>query len=243
MMFFYNKFWVFVTSILSNFGRGYNFKKNLFNCELILKRNFKEKTNFSFIQVGANDGVSFDFLYSFVINRKSRGVVIEPIVEYFEDLVKNYVEYPNIVKVNKAVHKTNKSINIYKIDSSKKHRYPEWVKGLASFDKAHHLKTGIDTNDIIEEEVLADTLMNIINENYTNKKLDFFQIDTEGYDFEVLKMLDFSEMRPKIIKYESVNLKIEEVKELKVLLKQKKYYSFVEKGDTIAVDLERIRLI
>ncbi|MCF6308042.1 MAG: FkbM family methyltransferase [Flavobacteriaceae bacterium] len=243
MIKWYNILCLFFLKLINRIGRGYYLRKRLLNCESILQKNFKEQSKFSFIQVGANDGVSFDFLYDFVISRDSSGIVIEPIREYFDDLVLNYKKFPKIIKINKAVHKNKTSITFYKIDPTKANKYPEWVKGLASLDKNHHLKTGIDTNDICNEEVQADNLMEIINNYYKNKKIDFFQIDTEGYDFEVLKMVNFDKLRPKIIKYENVNLKNKEAKELQLLLKDEKYFLFEEKGDTIAVDLKRIRLI
>lgn len=64
-----------------------------FSCKKILEKNFKENSSFSFIQVGANDGVSFDYLFEIVTNRNSKGIVIEPIKEYYDELVKNYESF------------------------------------------------------------------------------------------------------------------------------------------------------
>ncbi len=238
-----NKLFLLLIYSLNKLGRGHYLKKKFFNCKSILENNFIENEGFNFIQVGAYDGVSFDFLYEFVIKRKSKGLVIEPIEEYFLELTKNYINFPEILKINKAVHSNKKTVEIYKINKNKIENYPDWVKGIASFNKEHHKKVGIKSEDIVEEVVQADTLMNIINKKYKYKKLDFFQIDTEGYDFEVLKMFDFENIKPKIIKFESINLDDKDLIKLNNFLTKKKYYLFKEKGDTIAINLRKVKAV
>src|SRR5690606_11973153 len=102
---------------------------------------------------------------------------------------------PRIIKINKAVHSTKKRMKIYKISERKKYKYPDWVKGIASIDINHHKKTHISKEDIEEECVCSDNFMNIISKSYSGKTIDFIQIDTEGYDAEVLKMLNFRLLR------------------------------------------------
>ena len=48
--------------------------------------------------------------------------------------------------------------------------------------------------------------------------LDYLQIDTEGYDVEILKMIDFNIIMPKLIRFECSNLKKSELETAK------KYY-------------------
>jgi len=208
----------------------------------ILEKNYYRRKKFTFIQVGANDGISFDFLYDFVIKRKSRGLVIEPIKEYFDELVENYLEFPLILKINKAIHLSEKEINIYKILPESANKYPDWVKGIASFDKDHHKKVKIDSKDIIVEKVVSEKLMTIISDNYIYEQLDYFQIDTEGYDYEILKMLDFNMLKPKIIKFEIVNLNELDFELSKKLLLNQGYYLIKEGNDMVAIDLKRIKL-
>jgi len=238
-----NQLLILVIKISNKFGRGFILKKKIFSSQRILERNFPKKREFSFIQVGANDGISFDFLYEFVISRKASGLVIEPVIDYFKELVINYDDYPGIIKINKAVHSFEKSKKIYKIKESRKQKYPDWVRGIASFDENHHKKTNISKEDMEVENVLADTLMNIITDSYSNKKIDYFQIDTEGYDLEILKMLDFGIIKPSIIKYEHVNLEEVDVTASIKFLNGKGYSLFNEGNDTLGIDLHRIKLI
>jgi FkbM family methyltransferase len=243
MTYFKNQLLYIIIQISNKIGRGLEFKKKIFSIKRILERNFPENCRFSFIQVGANDGVSFDNLHEFVISRKSSGLVIEPVMDYYRELVNNYKHFPDIIKVNKAIHSSEKSKKIYKIKELMKTKYPDWVKGIASFDKNHHKKVKISIEDMEVENVLADTLMNIISDYYLNKKIDYLQIDTEGYDLEILKMLDFSLVKPRIIKYEHIHLEKEDLMTSKELLMKHGYSLYNDRYNTLAIDLSRIKLI
>lgn len=212
------------------------------NTEKILKNNFPSHKTFTFIQVGGNDGISFDFLYDFVTSRKSKGVIIEPIPVYYNELHNNYMKYPDILTVNKAVHPEKEKENIYKIKDKNLLDYPDWAKGIASFNKKHLSKIITDLSDehIEELEVQCDTLMNIALPFLNN--IDYLQIDTEGFDYEVLKQIDFNKYSPAIIKYERVNLLHNTVVEAEKLLRSNGYYCFAEGIDTIAVNLKKIKL-
>ena len=112
----YLKNWLLLILIKTSnkFGRGFYLKKRILSSQNILEKNFPEKTSFNFIQVGANDGISFDFLYDFVTKRNSQGVVIEPVKDYFNELVQNYKNFKSIVKINKAIHSFEKQVYINK---------------------------------------------------------------------------------------------------------------------------------
>jgi len=84
MILIYNNLLLFVIRLLNKFRMGKKLRNKILNCRLILENNYKQESSFNFIQVGANDGVSFDFLYDFLIKRNSKGIVIEPIKEYYE---------------------------------------------------------------------------------------------------------------------------------------------------------------
>lgn len=233
---------VFLGKVSRVFGRGKYYRKKLFDLKRILEKNYPQNSNFNFIQVGANDGVSFDFLYHFVIKRNSSGVVIEPIAEYFDELLKNYKDYDNIIKVRTAIHKSLKSIEIYKINRDFFHLYPNWVKGIASFEKNNLTKFEIiDPEHIIKETVPAAPLMEIIDLEMFHK-LDFFQVDTEGYDLEVIKMIDFKKLNPKLIKAEYINLNSQDKLIVRRKLKSHGYFVFRQGMDIIGVKLKEVVL-
>ncbi|KVV15876.1 FkbM family methyltransferase [Flavobacterium sp. TAB 87] len=242
MIFQLNKIFLLIRKVENKVRKYFGNHSKLLSSKKMLEINFEEKSNFKFIQIGANDGVSFDFLYEFVVCRESQGLVIEPIKEYYDELLKNYSEYPEIFAINIAVHPTIKKTYIYKIKPSVITNYPDWVKGIASLDSEHHKKTDIKSEDIIKEEVMADALMNIISDNKFIMEIDYLQSDTEGFDLEILRMIDFSIIKPKIIKFEYINLSDSDKITANELLRDNGYYLFNEYGDTVGVNLKAIKL-
>jgi FkbM family methyltransferase len=216
--------------------------KRSFSLRKILNKNYPENQPFSFIQVGAWDGVSNDFLYEFVKKRDAAGVVIEPLPDYFDKLVKNYAFNPAIIPVNKAVHPNLKEAVLFRVDPAIKNGLPDWAGGIASFDPEHHKKSGIPGSVIITQHVPADNLMNIIRDHFKQDNADLLQVDAEGYDYEVLKQVDFSRIKPVLIKFEYMNLEKESISDAIRLLKQNGYYCFYDDIDIIAVNLWKIQL-
>lgn len=216
-----------------NFGYSYKFKISF---EKELKGFFPSGGKFYLVQVGANDGKNFDFLFDFIQSRDSFGVLIEPIKEYYDELVENYKNFQNIKLINKAVHQTQEKILLYKLNPIYKNLLPLWAKGIASVDKEHYKKSKISSEYITSEIVESDHLMNILHTNYYWERIDLFQIDVEGFDLEVLKMYDFKWIRPKFIKFEYFNLSEEDLLEAFNLLKNNNYQCSKIDGDVICVD-------
>ncbi len=214
----------------------------LLSFEKILEKNYTEGAAFSFVQVGANDGVSHDFLYGFLKKRKARGLVIEPLPDLFEELQKNYSYNPEVIAINKAVHPGASSIDLYRVDPGKAQLYANWVKGIASVDPAHHLKSGIPSGDIIRQQVNAAKLMDIISENNFMLPVDLLQIDAEGFDLEILKLADLDSMQPSMVRFEIINLSRDDGKTAVNLLKNKGYHCFQNGYDIIALQLQKLRL-
>lgn len=208
----------------------------------ILNKNYREGSSFIFVQVGAHDGISHDTLYDFIKKRKARGVVIEPLFDMYERLVINYSYNPGIITVNKAVHPTLKKVDMYRVDPAQHHQFPEWSSGIASLFPDHHQRSGIPASAMIREEVAADHLSNIITAYQWVSNIDLLQIDVEGFDYQVLKQVDFKKLNPAIIKFEYVNLQKGEVESAIQLLKLNGYVFFYEGLDIVAVQLRKIRL-
>lgn len=208
-----------------------------------LGKYYKTYHSFSFIQVGANDGISHDILFKFIENKnKIKGIAIEPIQDYFAELIKNYLPLVSIVPINIAVHPYLKEVELYRLDKNKEYLVPHWAKGIASVIPKHHLKSNIPTDFIVKEKVVADTFMNIYR-NYCSlyDKIDLVQIDVEGFDWEIIKMIDLKKVNPHIIKYEWVNLKKNDLIISCWYLKSKNYKLFIEGNDFIALKEDKIK--
>lgn len=212
-----------------------------FSLKNILYSNYPPGSHFVLLQVGANDGIGHDFLFPFLKERKPSGLAIEPLRDVYEKLVLNYSIFPNILPVNKAVHATEEKVTLYRVNPSRLDGLPAWASGIGSLDPAHHKRSGTLTEHIITEEAEAAHLMHIV-QSHPFPAPDLLQIDVEGYDLEVLKQVDFSRLRPKIIRVEYVNLSLPDVEQAVRLMKSQGYYCFYDDLDVIAVDLKKIRL-
>ena len=202
--------------------------------ESILNKSFKKGDEFRIIQVGAHDGVKHDFLSNFLIERDSKGILIEPINDYYNSLVQNFSKFPNLIKLKIALHCNLKESIIYKVDPVYEMNLPDWAPGSASFDKNNLIKQKINQDYIIEEKVSCSTFMDIYNKNYCFEKVDLIQIDVEGYDFEVIKMIDFDIVKAKIVKFEHRNLSSADYQSALELFSSANYLVVMEGQDSIA---------
>lgn len=193
----------------------------------------KENKNVKFLQIGANDGVSFDCLYDYVTKNRWSGVAVEPLREFYDKLCFNYSEFSNVELVNLAIHPTKESISLFKVNPTYYNEFENWVKGIASLEKEHLIKHGVPENKIIEESVRCVNLMELIKK-HNLYNVDYIQIDTEGFDSEILKMLNFDVVKPKMIKFEHIHLSEGELKHIIDLLKRNKYKFMKDKQDFFA---------
>lgn len=159
--------------------------------------------SFTLIQIGANDGITFDPIREFIIENKGnvKGVLIEPMNDAYQQLVLNYKDFPNIFFENLAIHNEKKEMILYKVAPDKIKMLKKWSGGVASFDPQHHKRSGTPSEYIIQEKVKCATLDEIVLK-YDLKTIDLLQIDTEGYDTEIIKGIDFMKIKPAILRFE-----------------------------------------
>jgi FkbM family methyltransferase len=182
----------------------------------------------TFLQVGANDGVRFDSLFFTVTSQRWRGVVVEPLPNVFERLVSNYQDHEQVKPVNFAVHPSEKTATIFSVRPHSLRKYPDYVAGMASFLKSHLISGGIEEEDIVRTEVECTTVTKLVLE-HNLQDLDILQIDTEGFDLEVLRSIDFEVVKPLVIKFEWMNLSSSQKEQPIGLLKQQGYHTVVER--------------
>jgi FkbM family methyltransferase len=189
--------------------------------------------NFKFVQVGANDGVRFDRLYGLVTLARVPGVAIEPLPDVYARLRQNYSDYPNVMTVNAAVHATEKSMAIYRVDTSFAKEKNDWMGGIASFSRRHLENHGVPEGRILTEQVPCRPLMDIL-EDCNALDAMYLQTDTEGYDGEILRMIDFARFHPSLIKFEAEHLTSGEYELIVDLLRGHGYRVFRDGLDAFA---------
>jgi FkbM family methyltransferase len=184
---------------------GYQIKKskNFLFLDSILFKLLDKNGKINFIQIGGNDGINDDPLHNFIVWNKAKvsGFILEPVQDYYRELEKNYGAFPNIKTLNVAIHNTETEMIINKVNPESQAALPKSTKGIASFKKEHHIHCKVPSEHIVEEKVNCISLENLVLQNNI-KQVDLLQIDTEGYDAEIILNIDFKKFKPSIINFE-----------------------------------------
>lgn len=176
---------------------------NLDHLTFLLETRLRKRAALEIVQIGANDGKTFDPIHSFVMRnpKRVRGFLLEPVGEYFDELVRTYAHIPSLTPLRLAIHASEQSMDIYRIDPKRLASAPAFTRGIASFDPDYHRKSSTPSDWMIKERVDCISFASLI-ERYGITKLDLLCIDTEGYDAAIVSAIDFEAIRPVIIVFE-----------------------------------------
>jgi FkbM family methyltransferase len=199
---------------------------------LLIRERLARGQPFFFVQVGANDGVLDDPIRALVLEHRLPGLLIEPLPDMFEKLQVNYAGQPQLRFENTAVLENEGRITIHRVKRDAP-VHEHW-HGIASFSRANLITQGVPAEHIAPHEVSGAPLAKILARHGV-QQIDLLQIDTEGYDFEVIKSAFGAGFRPAMINYEHCWLKPADRYACKQTL-DRMGYEFVETGkDTLAV--------
>ena len=182
-----------------------------------------------FIQVGAHDGQMHDPLRPFIINNNWTGLLIEPQIDMYHKCIKNYRNKKNITFVNVALHPTESTISLYKVADPKDYSHTGWASV-----NPNRFENTIYKDNYIEEKVHSMHLMDVIKK-YNIHDIDLFQIDTEGYDWDIIQMFDFDLSQPILIQYEHCHLTNLNYTASINHLERLNYRCFQKRNDTFAI--------
>ena len=198
----------------------------------------KGKGKMTFMQVGANDGITGDNIFWFIKYHQWSGILIEPIVYLFEKLKTTYKHFGNqLFFENVAISGQDEIREFYYIENFQKDgQYPEWLRQLGSFKKEHveWVEKAYPRLKMKAEKLNCVMLTSLI-EKYNYYNLDFLYIDVEGYDFEIIKSIDFSILKPQLIYYEHRHLSREDKEDSKRFLAEKGYDIIAGEFDNLAI--------
>jgi FkbM family methyltransferase len=179
----------------------------------------KSRDRVTVVQIGANDGIDNDPIHKFIKRDKWQGVLLEPQKYVFDKYLQPlYKKTKGIVTLNAALDTKDVFKPIYKISVSNS----RWATGLTSFKRTvleESLRSGYIERQAIKEgcplpenkeECIAEESVECICTDSLIKKLglkkiDWLQIDTEGFDFEIIKMFNIGVTRPEVIVYENLH--------------------------------------
>lgn len=193
-----------------------------------------------FVEIGANDGVSFDPIAGFVRDRGWSGLMVEPVPHVYERLVANHGENPRLRLINAAVAAEDGTGTIHHLrPGADDPGLPPWSEQIASFDRAHVLA---ELSGVAEpERLLASTEVEVIAfetllDRHGGERLDLLLIDAEGADLEIVEATDLDRLRPRLLVYEHHHMGDGERRRCESRLAESGYELVAEGLDTWALD-------
>ncbi len=159
-----------------------------------------------YVEMGANDGVTqSNTLY---LERKLNwsGLLIEPIKHNYEKLKMN--------RSSKNCFEESACVSFTHLDKDVNMIYSNLMSTVLNpkneiLDPNFHAKIGekfLNKESIYQLQVPATPLNNILKKHHTPKRIDFFSLDVEGFEYEVLNGIDHVEYRFNYILVESRNI-------------------------------------
>jgi FkbM family methyltransferase len=192
----------------------------------VVAHQIQRKPDFTFLQIGAFDGIGDDHLYQLVTKHRLRGILVEPQPDAFAQLEKLYGEQSQLTLLQAAISDREGTRDLYCQRGE--------ASMAASFDRAHLLRHGIPDDEIIILSVACHTIESALRAGRL-EHVDLVQIDAEGYDWPIIRSIDFAKLRPAIIRFEYRNLSTADADACVEFLAAQGYRFLIEPRDIIAL--------
>ncbi len=191
-----------------------------------------------FLQIGANDGFTGDPINHLIrrIDTRWQGVLVEPVAHLFAQLSERYGTDPALRLEHAAIGETDGTTVIHRLQTSLNDSL--WLEQIPSLDSGLLRKNAAQFGEgeapAIQESVTCLSVATLLS-RHSLSRLDLLVIDTEGWDWKILRQFDLARLRPRLILYEHQHLSPEEQSEAQQFLSQHGYdWVATEEGDTLA---------
>ncbi len=141
---------------------------------------FRNTTGGTYLEIGALDGVALSNTLFFARQKGWKGILIEPGKDMYQHLVKNRA---SDVCVNAAI--CPKSTSLHYVEDYAVGGIIEFMSD--DFRKQHH--AGVNITDL---PVLPCVPLSLLFTKLGVQQIDFFSLDVEGAELQVLSTIDYS---------------------------------------------------
>jgi FkbM family methyltransferase len=160
------------------------------------------------IQIGTNNGADeFNCLVKSL--NPNMVILVEPNIKLNGEIIKNYEGIKNFYLENVAITEVSKGL--VKLVIPKNHYDKNGIRiGKNNYVDCHYSLLPMDDwgNDFNEVESPSMTFTELCDK-YGIVNIHYLQIDTEGYDAEIIKSINFKHLNIDIIKYEDWSFPID----------------------------------
>jgi FkbM family methyltransferase len=153
----------------------------------------------TFIQMGTNSGED-DFLLRVKKDKPDLVILIEPNSSWNDTIRKNYEGIKHVIILNVAITENSQDLVTLYIPQVDKTGLAKNGYGYAS-NNFSIVPMDDWGEDLVELKAAGISLMALCD-NYGISTIDFLAIDTEGYDAQIIKSIDFNVLNIKEIEYE-----------------------------------------
>lgn len=170
--------------------RRYNISFSKSGDDIQLMKLINNNTPGTYVDIGCWHPIKASNTYFFHL-RKWKGICIDPNPE-LKSLYKKYRPSDNFINV--GIGNSNTTLDYYMLQESSMNTFS------FEFIKKHNLESQI----VKKINIPIFSLKDVLDKNMDkNDRLDFFDVDAEGFDLEILKTNDWTKYRPKVIVVES----------------------------------------
>lgn len=197
--------------LLKSFGKYFNVSFSRSGDDLQLYKLLNASSPGVYVDVGSWHPTLASNTYFFYL-RKWRGICIDPNPE----LASLYKKIrPQDTFINAGIGDSEHSLEYFMFEESSMNTFSQ------SFIQSNNLQSKIVKSIPIPVYSLKDILDKNLKQG---ERLDFFDVDVEGFDLEVLKTNDWNRYRPKVVVVESdINIKTDAVSEIVTYLESQDY--------------------
>lgn len=169
------------------------------------------------LQIGANDGLVNDPLFSLLYKYRWEAILLEPQSKVFtEELIPLYKNRPEVTCIQAAVSDAEGEEELFYIAFSN----DRWATGLSSFKKLElqkqfdngYVQSCLQKFGIPQPKPGSELIQSCLVPTLTFEKIfstkngfypDLIIMDTEGFDSTLIRMYPFSLHTPKVLVYET----------------------------------------
>ncbi|HUA02482.1 MAG TPA: FkbM family methyltransferase [Solirubrobacteraceae bacterium] len=202
-----------------------------------------------FVEIGANDGEQHDHLGPLIRAHRWRGVMVEPVPYVYARLERNYAGVDRVALENVAIADgdgTKPFFHLAAVEDHEREGLPRWYDGIGSFSRAavvDHARLIPDIEQrLVTTEVPCLTFASLC-ERHGFGDIDLLVIDTEGYDHEILRHIDFTRYRPALVVYEHYHLEPDDLAGTRRRMDAAGYRTMAEGFDTWCLDPDADRAL